>query len=181
MIKLPTAVTGAQPTGAPDTIRAVTPTCLAGPRAHAISQALGAHVVRLPLKTVAVEVVVDRVPVMFLSSRNGAQINVLADTRGGVVELVGWAADQLDEIRTVHFGGLGVGTVETPAEGTVVQLSASIDPNIDHGFVAGRATAGGDREVDRLVALAASLDDSAASGDAEVDRLAKLAETLSDG
>ncbi len=179
MIKLPTAVTGAQPTGAPDTIRAVAPTCLAGPHAHATSQALGAHLVRLPLKTDAVEAVVDRVPVLLLSSRNGARINVLADTRGGVVELVGWTGEQLDAIRRDHFGGLGL-TAKVPATGTVVQLTSAVDGNLYNTFDATRTTAGADREVDRLVALAATMDDGT-SGDAEVDRLAKLADNLADG
>lgn len=181
MIMLPAAVTGAQPTGAPETIRAVTPTCLAGPSAHATSQALGAHLVRLPLKTDAVEAVVDRVPVLYLCSRNGAQINVLADTRSGVVELIGWTGEQLDAIRGDHFGGLGITTAKAPAAGTTVQLTSSVDGNLDNTFLATRATAGGDREVSRLVALADTLDDNGSSGDADVDRLAKLGDSLSDG
>jgi len=168
-ISLPPQITGARPTGAPDSLRLVPPTAVApGVSGSGTSIALGAHVARISSKLEAVQAEIDGAAVLFLTDRDGTRVHVLVDTSTGPAEVLGWSAEQIDEIRTTHFGGLGVGTAKAPAAGTAVQLSVT------------RATGGADREVSRLVELAASLDDNGSSGDAEVDRLTKLAESLSE-
>jgi hypothetical protein len=181
-LHLPSHIIGARPSGALDSLRLVPPTAVApGLSGSATSIALGAHVARISSKLQAVQAEVDGTAVLFLTDRDGRRVHVIVDTSTGPAEVVGWSAEQIDEIRTTHFGGLGVGTAKAPAAGTAVQLSAAIDPMLDNTFHATRAAAGTDREVDRLVALADTLDASASSGDAEVDRLVKLADGLSDG
>lgn len=181
-LHLPPHISGARPSGAPDSLRLVPPTGVApGLSGSGTSIALGAHVARISPKLEVVQAEVDGAAVLFLADRDGRRVHVLVDTSTGPAEVVGWSAEQIDEIRENHFGGLGVGTAKAPATRTALQLSAPIDPNVDNSYVATRAAAGTDREVSRLVELAANLDDSASSGDAEVDRLAKLADSLSDG
>lgn len=181
MINLPAAVTGAQPTGTPDSLRTIPPTIVAPSTGDSSAYAIGAHVIRLRTKLEAAPAEIDGVPVLFVTDREGKAVHVLADSRHGITEVIGWTPQQLDEIRTAHFGGLGITSAETPAKGTVVQLTSSIDGNRDNTFHATRAAAGTDREVDRLVALAAAMDDGAAPDDAEVMRLARMADNLGDG
>ncbi|WAC68549.1 hypothetical protein [Microbacterium sp. SL75] len=180
-IHLPGHLVSRQPTGTPDGLRTIPPTILAPSTSDSSAYAVGTLVVRIRTRLEAVPAEIDGVPVLFVTDREGKAVHVLADSRHGITEVVGWTADQLDEIRTNHFGGLGVGTAKAAAAGTVVQLSNSIDGNLDNTFHATRATAGGDREIARLVALSASMDDNGTGGNTEVDRLAKLGDSLSDG
>lgn len=59
-------------------------------------------------------------------------------------------------------------------------LSDAIHPDVDNTARATASKASSSAEVDRLVALAATMDDSTTSGDAEVDRLARLGDSLGD-
>lgn len=214
-LRLPAHITGAQPTGAPDTLRTVRPTFLAPSPTDtkATAHAVGAHIVRLPRTFEARASMLDGVPVLL--SRNGRQVHILVDSIVGVVEVVGWNAEQIAGVHewlddsavtpetesdlSMYLSKLGDRTGGRPIEGKhltaseaarlgkvleadrLLRLSASIDPNVDNTYAATKATTGDAREVERLVALAATLDDGASSGDAEVDRLARLAAGLSDG
>ncbi|CAH0172576.1 hypothetical protein [Microbacterium sp. Bi128] len=201
MIKLPPAVTGKQPTGTPDSLRAVSPiSVLAHPTLDANSQALGAHVVRLRKGLEASHAVIDGVHTMFVADASGREVKVLADTVTGIVEVIGWTADQLDTIRREHFDGRGIKAPATaPGKPAARTTADEVDRLLDTipgraleakhahlpaakrvGQLLGLSSADG-REVDRLLALTATLDDGTSPGDAEVDRLAKLAETLTDG
>lgn len=181
-IHLPPHISAARPSGAPDSLRLVPPTAVApGLSGSGTSIALGAHVARISSKLEAVQAEVDGTAVLFLTDRDGRRVHVIVDTSTGPAEVVGWSAEQVDDIRETHFGGIGVGAAKAPAAGTTVQLSASVDGNLDNTFHATWATVGGDREVDRLVALADTLDENGSSGNAEVERLSKLGDALSDG
>ncbi|MDQ1124890.1 hypothetical protein [Microbacterium trichothecenolyticum] len=208
-LRLPANITGAQPTGKPDDLRMVRPTFLApaptDPKATA--HAVGAHVIRLPRSFEARATKIDGAPVLL--ARAGKAVHVLVDSVGGVVEVIGWSAEQVDAIREwldvaavtpenqteleKLLAKIGERTGGRPIEGKdvtaaeaarldkLLSLSASTAPMIDNSYVAARATTGDAREVDRLVALAATMDDGATSGDSEVDRLVRLADGLSDG
>ncbi|WP_295852014.1 hypothetical protein [uncultured Microbacterium sp.] len=215
MIKLPAHITGAQPTGAPDTLRVVRPTFLApaltDTKAHA--HAIGTHVVRLPRRFEARSAKIDNTPVLI--ARDGKAVHVLTYSVSGIVEVVGWNAEQVagvhewldaaaaapeNQTELAKFleslpdrnGGRPIeGKDLTPAEAArlgklmederLMRLSASVDPLVDNSYVATRASGGDAREVDRLVALAATLYYGARSGDGEIDRLVRLADNLSDG
>lgn len=181
-LHLPSHISAARPSGAPDSLLLVPPTAVApGLSSSGTSIALGAHVARVSSKLEAVQAKIDGSDVVFLADRDGRCVHVLVDTSTGPAEVIGWSAEQIDEIRTTHFGGLGVGATKASAAGKVVQLSASIDGSLDNTLHPSRATAGTDREVTRLVELAASLNHGSESANAEVRRLSAMAESLLDG
>lgn len=207
MIKLPNSVTGQQPTGAPDTLRSVRPRFLAPSPTDtkATAHAVGAHVIRLPRNFEARATKIDGTPVLF--ARNGKAVHVLVDSVSGVMEVTGFNAQQvegilewldtaasapeteldavLERVAARNPGRVDLDPKDTSRDAkrafSILGLSASVDPNVDNSYVAARATTGDAREVDRLVALADTLDDGASSGDGEVDRLVRLADNLSDG
>lgn len=190
MIKLPPHITGQQPSGRPDDLRTVRPTFVApaptDPRATA--HALGAHVVRLPRTFQAQASQIDGVPVLL--ARNGAQVHVLVDSTVGVVEVIGFNAQQVEGIR--EWLDAAAVAPETELDALLDRIDArtpgrvDIDPTDKHpdtqkALKLVGLSATDDREVTRLLALADTLEDGGASGDAEVTRLAKLGDSLGDG
>lgn len=159
-LRLPASVTGRQPKGTPETLRSVQPFAVVAPiPLPAKVRAIGSHTIRLREKLQTAAATIDGVEVLFASDLDGREVHVLADTSHGIVEVLGWTAEQHDAIRRDYFDGRGIKPAATS------RPAPSATP-----------------EVDRLVALAATLDDeNAPSGDAEVDRLAKLASELTDG
>lgn len=191
MIQLPKSITGKQPTGAPDTLRTVPPRfvapALTDPKATA--HAVGAHVIRLPRSIEARATKIDGAPVLF--ARNGKAVHVFTDSIEGVVEVIGWNAEQVDGIRT----WLDVAATAPPTEldALLDRISArkpnrvdldptATDPDTKRAVQLLGLSTGDAREVDRYLALSDEMDDdSATGGDSEVDRLARMAENLSDG
>ena len=190
MIQLPNSVTGNQPTGLPETLRAVRPTVMApsptDPKASA--HAIGSHVLRLPRGYEARPTRLDGVPVLL--ARHGKQVHVFADSIEGVVEVVGLSADQVEGIREWLDAAAVAPASELEAlleriserfpERRTLDAKAT-DRDTKRALKLIGLSATEDREVDRYLTLAAELDDGGASGGAEVDRLVRLAENLSDG
>lgn len=188
-LRLPANVTGRQPKGTPDSLQAVRPVSVVAPMPmEAKVRAIGTHAIRIRKEMQTAAATIDGVEVLYVSDVDGREMHVLADTNYGIVEILGWTAEQHDFIRRTYFDGRGIKPATTsrpaPAKTTdvdrLLKLSESIDGNVDNGYLATRATLG-DSEVDRLVALATTLDDGASPGDSEVDRLAKLGDSLSNG
>lgn len=190
MIKIPAHITGAQPTGAPDTLRTVRPTFLAPALSdtRASAHAVGAHVIRLPRGMEARSSKLDGVPVLF--ARNGRQVHVLVDSTVGVVEVIGWSAEQVGAVH--EWMDAAEIAPATELDAILDRIAArnpgrvDLDP-ADKSRDTKRAlqllglSTGDASEVDRYLALSDELDDGATSGDSEVDRLARLADNLSDG
>lgn len=190
MFKLPRSVTGQQPTGAPDTLRSVRPQFVAPAPTdtRASAHAVGSHVIRLPRTFEARAARVDGVDVLL--SRNGRQVHVLVDSNVGVQEVTGFSAEQ---VAGVHAWLDAAATApETELEAVLDRVSArnpgrvdldptAKDPDTKRALKLLGLTATDSREVDRLLELAATLDDGTSSGDGEVDRLVRLADNLSDG
>lgn len=190
MIKLPPDIAGQQPTGRPDDLRTVRPRFLApSPTdSRATAHAVGAHVIRLPRGFEARATKLDGVPVLF--ARNGKAVHLLVDSVGGVVEIDGLSAEQTEGIR--EWMDAAAVAPQSELEGLLERISErfperrhldpkATDRDTKRALKLIGLSAGDAREVDRLLALAAEMDDGGASGGAEVDRLAKLASELMDG
>lgn len=192
MIQLPRHITGRQPKGTPDSLQTVRPTILApsptDPKATA--HAVGTHVIRLPRGVEARATKLDGVPVLF--AREGKQAHVFVDSLGGVVEVVGFNTAQVDGIHAWLDAAATVPENQSELSTLLDRISArdpgrvDLDPKATdrdtrRAFQLIGLTSAEDREVDRYLALAATLDEGDESGDTEVTRLAKLASELTDG
>ncbi len=187
MIKLPQTIIDGQPTGAPETLRVVPPTITPPPPTdpRATAHAVGAHVIRLPRGMEARAATIDNVPVLF--ARRAKAAHVFCDSAEGVVEVVGFSAEQIEAVH--EWLDAAAVAPQSELEGLLERISArfperrTLDPKATDRDTR-RAlkiiglSADEDRAVDRYLALAAELDDGAASGDSEVDRLAKLGDSL---